>query len=79
MVVVVVDKTSKLLLFDGGGQSMDNNEQVGGDRIEIEELREGPTNEHVIVEGFGKERRYSHEGVATAWRMMGKPHFTSRW
>ena len=55
--VVVVDKSSKSPLFDGSGQYVDGNEQVGGNGNDIEESHEGPANDHVIVEGFGKERR----------------------
>lgn len=33
--VVVVDDSSKLPLFDGGGQSVDDNEHVGGNGGEI--------------------------------------------
>ena len=40
--VVVVDKFSKLHLFDGGGQSVDDNKQVGGNGVAIEEPRKGP-------------------------------------
>jgi hypothetical protein len=35
LLVVVVDTSSKLPLFDGGGQSMDDNEQVGGNGGDI--------------------------------------------
>lgn len=44
----------KLPLFDGSGQSMDGNEQVRGNELAIEEAHEEPTNDNVIVEGFGK-------------------------
>jgi hypothetical protein len=37
VVVVVVDKSSKLPLLDGDGQSMDDNEQVGGNEVPFEE------------------------------------------
>ena len=37
--VVVVDESSKSLLFDGGGQFVDDNKRIGGNRIAIVELR----------------------------------------
>jgi hypothetical protein len=37
------------------GQSMEGNEQVGGNGIAIEETHEGPANEDVIGEGCGEE------------------------
>ena len=33
--VVVVDESSKSPLFDGGGQFMNDNEQVGGNEVAI--------------------------------------------
>ena len=56
--VVVVDESSKSPLFDGNGQIMDDNEQVRGNEVAIEEPWEGPPNEDVVVEGFGEDRRY---------------------
>ena len=56
-VVVVVDKSSELPLFDGGGQSMDCNEQVSGNEVAIKKARERLVNNDVIVEEFGEERQ----------------------
>jgi len=56
--LVEVDESSKSPLFDGGGELTECNEQVGGSGVGSEELDEGPTNEVVVVEGFGEERRY---------------------
>lgn len=55
VVVVVVDQSSKSPLFDGSGQCMDDNEQVGDNGVAIEEAHEGSANEDIIVE-FGGER-----------------------
>lgn len=57
-IVMVVDKSSKWPLFDGGGQIVNDNEQVGGNRVAIEKPYEGPTNDKVVVESFDEERRY---------------------
>ena len=51
--VVLVDESSNSPLFDGGGQF--DNEQVEGNKVAIEEAREGPTNNNILVEGFGEE------------------------
>lgn len=56
--VVTVDESSKLPLFDGGGQSKDDNKQVGGNEIAIEEPREGLENDILVIESFGNERQY---------------------
>jgi hypothetical protein len=56
--MVVVGESSKSPLFDGGGQSMDDNEQVGGNGVAIEEAHEGLANDDVIREGFAEERQY---------------------
>lgn len=37
---------------------MDDNEQVGGNGVAIEDASEGPTKDIVVVEGCGEERRY---------------------
>ena len=37
LMVVVVDESSKSPLFDGNGQIMDDNEQVRGNEVAIEE------------------------------------------
>ena len=34
--VVVVDKSSKLPLFDGGGKFVNDNEKMGGSEVAIE-------------------------------------------
>ena len=58
LIVAVVDESCKLPLFDGGGQFMDDNKQVGGDEVVIKEAHEEPTNNDVVVvvDGFGEER-----------------------
>ena len=55
--VVVVEESSKSPLFDGGGQFVDDNEEVEGNGLAVEEACEGPVNDDVIVEGFGGEWR----------------------
>ena len=55
--VEVVDESSKLPFFDGNEQFVDDNEKVGGDGVAIEDAREGPTNDNIIIEGFGEEQR----------------------
>ena len=52
--MVVVDEFSKSPLFNGGGQPVDGNEQVGGNGVEIEEVRQGLANNDIIVIGFGE-------------------------
>jgi hypothetical protein len=42
-IMVVMDESSKSPLLDGGGQSMDGNERVGGNGVPIEEPRERVT------------------------------------
>ena len=56
--MVMVDESSKSPLFDGGGQIMDGNEQVGGNELVIEGPCERATNNEVIVEIFGEVWRY---------------------
>ena len=58
MVVVMVDKSSKSTLFDSGGQSVDGNEQVGGNGVPIEEPCKRAVNNDIVVERFGEDRRY---------------------
>ena len=59
VVVVVVDKFSKSPLFYGGGQFVDNNEQVGGNGVaKFEETREKMTNDDIIVKEFSEKQRY---------------------
>jgi hypothetical protein len=55
--VVVMDESCKSPLFDGIGQFMDDNKQVGGNGVVIEEPREGPANNNIVVEGFGEEQQ----------------------
>jgi hypothetical protein len=55
VVVMVVDDSSKLPLFDGGGQSMDGNEQVGGNGVSFEEPRERPAKDVIVVKSFSEE------------------------
>lgn len=43
-IVVVMDEFSKSLLFDSGGQSVDENEQVGGNEVAIEEAHQTLAN-----------------------------------
>jgi hypothetical protein len=56
--MVVMDESSKSPLLDGGGQSMDGNERVGGNGVPIEEPRERVANNDVIIESSDEERRY---------------------
>jgi hypothetical protein len=56
--VVVVDKFSNSPLFDGGGQSVDGNEQIKDNGVATKESREGSAYDDVIIEGFDKEWRY---------------------
>jgi hypothetical protein len=37
---------------------MNGNKQVGGNGVTIEEPREGPANNNVVVERFDEERQY---------------------
>jgi hypothetical protein len=55
--VIVVDESSKSPLLDCGGQSVDDNKQVGGDRVAIEEPCEKLENNNVIVENFDEKRQ----------------------
>ena len=55
-VVVMVDKSSKSPLFDGGGQFVDGNEEIGGNGVAIEEARVRPAHGDIIVKGFSEER-----------------------
>ena len=58
VVVVVVDESSKSPLFDGSGQFMNNNKQLGNNGVAMKETCEGPANHDEVVEGFGEKRRY---------------------
>lgn len=53
--LVVVDESSKLTLFIGGGQFVDGKEDMG---VVIEETCKGPTNDDIILEGFAEEHHY---------------------
>ena len=37
---------------------MDGNEEVKDNKVAIEEAREGPVNNDIIVEGFGEKQQY---------------------
>ena len=67
--MVVMDKYSTPALFDGGGQFVDSNDQMGGNRVAIDNASEGLTNDDVIVEGFGEEQRYptKERGLLGEW------------
>ena len=54
----MVDESSKSPLFNGGGQSVDGNERVGGNGVIIEEPHERVANNKVIIESLGEEWRY---------------------
>ena len=47
---------------------MDDNEQMGGSQIAIEEPYEGFANDDVIVEGVGEERQHP----TTEQRLLGE-------
>ena len=51
-----MDDSSKLPLFDGGGQSVDGNEQVGGNGASFKEPCERLAKDVVVVESFSEER-----------------------
>ena len=53
-----VDGSSKSPLFDGRGQSMNDNEQVRGNEVTFEEPHEIHANEDDIVKGCSEDRRY---------------------
>jgi hypothetical protein len=50
-IMVMVEKSSRLFLFEDCRKSVNCNEQVRGDGVVIEEAREGHANDD-IVEGF---------------------------
>lgn len=56
VVVVVVDKSSKLPLFYGSGNFEERNNQVGENRVEIIKVVEGPPRNVINDEGFYEER-----------------------
>ena len=56
--VVVVDESSKSPLFDGGEQTVDDKERVGGNGVAIEESCEKSANNDIFVESLDEERRY---------------------
>ena len=58
---------------------INDNEQVRSNEIEIKKPHEGPTKNHIIIEGFGKGVAISHEGALTTRRMMEVSHFSSTW
>ena len=47
---MVVDESFKLPLFDGNGQFVNGNEEVGRNEVAIEDVMKD-----ILVEGFGKE------------------------
>ena len=51
-IVVVVDESSKSPLCDNGGQSVEAKDRVGGNGVAIEEPRERPANNDVLVESL---------------------------
>lgn len=61
--MVVVNEYSKPPLFDGGGQFVDSNKQMGGNGVATEKTPEGLTNNNIIVEGFSGEQ-------GTTWRVV---------
>ena len=66
---MVVDEYLKSPLFDDGGQFVNDNEQVGGNGVAIENAREGLANHDVVVVvGFGKDWRYP----TREWRPLGE-------
>lgn len=56
--VVAMDEYSKSPFFDGGGQSVDDNKQMGGNGLAIEEAHEGSANDDIIVDESGEEQQY---------------------
>jgi hypothetical protein len=73
--VVVVDESSKSPLFEGGGQSVDGTKQVESKEVANEEKCERPTNDDIIVEGFGKERPPLEEW----WKNHILPQHGEKW
>jgi hypothetical protein len=49
---------SRLPLIYDGGQFVDDNKQVGGNGVAIEETCEKMTNDDIIVEEFSEKQRY---------------------
>ena len=56
--VVMVDESSKSPLVDGDGRSVDDNEQMGDNGVIVEQFGERATNNDIIDESFGEEKRY---------------------
>ena len=56
--VVMVDKSSKSPLFNGGRQFMNGNKEVRGNGVAIEEKRKRLENNKIIIEGFDIEHGY---------------------
>lgn len=54
--VVVVDDSSISFLFDSGGQFMDDRKRMGGNEIVIEQARERPANNNIVVEDLNEEQ-----------------------
>ena len=56
--VMVVDDLPNHLCYNGGEQSVDDIDRVGANGVAIEEPRERPANNDVVVESCGEVRRY---------------------
>jgi hypothetical protein len=66
--MVVVDESSKSPLLEGGEQTVDDMERVGGNGGAIEESCEKPENNDIFVESCGGMRRYP----IREWRPLGE-------
>jgi hypothetical protein len=47
--VIILDESSKSPLLDGGGQTVDDNQQVGGNGVAIEEACNEQANNDIVV------------------------------
>jgi hypothetical protein len=75
--VVVMDESSKSHLLDGGEQSVDDMERVGGNEVAIEEACERSANNDVFVESCGGVRRYptrERRPLGEWWKNHILPH-----
>ena len=66
--VVVVDESSKLPLFDGGGQFVNSIKEMRGNGVAIEGAHEEPANNDIIVEELSAEWQYPMRD----WQPLGK-------
>ena len=57
MVVVMVDESFESPMLDGSGQTMNDNKQVGGNGVTIEELHKTTANNDIIIESSNEGRR----------------------